>query len=200
VVAATNVPIGYYESVISKDACGKKRLFGFRYLGFLPFSPCPVEMCGSDHLSCQNVPSDLYGMVFKQGVMTFCRLDSIEGTTDLQRDLVGTGSFLVADSPRSKLNALETAVRRSILEEEGIGSDVQAQLLGDAREVTLQVSLEMPEVDADLDQADLVKAIVIHEDVELALESLGDPVPSFNIARDRGVSERVEELPAESVP
>lgn len=36
------VPRGYYESVFWCDECGKKHLFGWRYIGFLPFDSCPV--------------------------------------------------------------------------------------------------------------------------------------------------------------
>ena len=37
-VPARNVPIGFYESIIGLDSRGCKRLYGFRYVGFVPFA------------------------------------------------------------------------------------------------------------------------------------------------------------------
>lgn len=68
-VPAHNVPLGYYEAVIGKNRSGKKQLFGFRYIGFLPFQACPVELCGSATAACDNCM--LYGLTFDSGVMTF---------------------------------------------------------------------------------------------------------------------------------
>ena len=63
-VKATNVPIGYYESVISKGCDGKKRMYGFRYVGFMPYHPCPIESCGVDGTNCQNGLT-VYGLVME---------------------------------------------------------------------------------------------------------------------------------------
>ena len=68
-VPAHNVPLGYYEAVIGKNRHGKKQLFGFRYVGFMPFQACPVELCGSSVAACDNCM--LYGLTFDSGVMTF---------------------------------------------------------------------------------------------------------------------------------
>ncbi|TWT88050.1 hypothetical protein [Neorhodopirellula pilleata] len=81
-VPARNVPIGFYESVVGRDSCNVKRLYGFRYLGFMPFAGCPVEMNGHSHASCQD-PSlcgqhpagSLYGLTFVGGEMVFQSLD-----------------------------------------------------------------------------------------------------------------------------
>lgn len=81
-VPARNVPIGFYESVVGRDSCNVKRLYGFRYLGFMPFAGCPVEMNGHAHASCQD-PSmcgqhpagSLYGLTFVGGEMVFQSLD-----------------------------------------------------------------------------------------------------------------------------
>ncbi|MDA0832105.1 MAG: hypothetical protein O2955_08340 [Planctomycetota bacterium] len=43
VVRATDIPLGYYESVIAVDPCGKKQLYGWRYVGFMPYGGCPVR-------------------------------------------------------------------------------------------------------------------------------------------------------------
>lgn len=75
-VRATNVPLGYYESVIGRDGCGRKRLYGFRYVGFLPFQACPVAMTGADCGNCQS--TEVYGLVFDRGVMTFKSLAQIQ--------------------------------------------------------------------------------------------------------------------------
>jgi hypothetical protein len=71
-VRASNVPIGYYESVIGPDPCsGKKQLFGFRYVGFIPFASCPINPTGGTTGCCADGSMPLYGLVFERGVMTF---------------------------------------------------------------------------------------------------------------------------------
>lgn len=76
-VKATNVPLGYYESVIGRDSCGRKRLYGFRYVGFIPYQSCPISMSGSECGNCQT--TEIYGLVFENGAMVFRQLDRIEG-------------------------------------------------------------------------------------------------------------------------
>jgi len=72
-VPATNVPLGYYESVISRGPDGKKRLYGWRYIGFSPYAYCPQEVAGVDcQTDCQQRP--LFGLVFENGTMTFKEL------------------------------------------------------------------------------------------------------------------------------
>lgn len=178
VVASTNVPIGYYESVISKDACGKKRLYGWRYIGFLPYSTCPIEMCGSQHLACQGVPSELFGIVFEQGVMKFKRLDAIPDGDDETRTAISTGQFVISASTQSKLNALVKAVKKAILQNDGTESDVNAKLADDTMSVELSIKLLGP-IDEDTTRDQFIKDLVSHEDVEIALGDLGDRIPSI---------------------
>lgn len=86
-VRATNVPIGYYESVIGMHG-GKKRLYGWRYVGFFPFAQCPLDMGGVEFNCCDG--ADVYGLVFdKVGenekaefVMTFRCLGRLRGEAD----------------------------------------------------------------------------------------------------------------------
>jgi hypothetical protein len=68
-VPAHNVPLGYYEAVIGRNRQGKKQLYGFRYVGFMPFQECPLELCGSATAPCSS--GMLYGLAFEAGVMTF---------------------------------------------------------------------------------------------------------------------------------
>ncbi len=74
-VPASNVPLGYYEAVIGRNRQGKKQLFGFRYVGFMPFQSCPTELCGSSKACCDD--GMLYGLVFDSGVMKFKVLGEI---------------------------------------------------------------------------------------------------------------------------
>lgn len=74
-VPASNVPIGLYESVVSKGCDGKKRLYGFRYVGFMPYSTCPLESCGSETQSCFD--GQIYGLVFDGKQMAFKLLHGI---------------------------------------------------------------------------------------------------------------------------
>lgn len=178
VVAATNVPIGYYESVISKDTCGKKRLYGWRYVGFLPFTPCPTEMCGTQHLACGSVPSDLFGIVFQNGVMTFKHLDEIAGPCDTTRLPVGTGEFIQSNSSREKMDALVRAIKKAILQNNGREAIVDAALADDAMTVRLNIELLGP-IEQVTTRERFIKSLVSQSDVELALLELGDPIPSI---------------------
>ncbi len=69
VVPATNVPLGLYESVVSMNRDGTKRLYGFRYVGFMPYAPCPIESGGVECHTCYTEP--IYGLVFENGSMVF---------------------------------------------------------------------------------------------------------------------------------
>ena len=77
-VTAKDVPLGYYEAVIGKQ-CGRKHLYGFRYVGFMPFATCPMVACGTPQpYDCMAMQSELFGLVFdKKGVMTFKSLSSL---------------------------------------------------------------------------------------------------------------------------
>lgn len=79
-VRATNVPLGYYESIVSSGHDGKKRLYGFRYVGFMPYSPCPIESCGLECQSCYQ--TEIYGLVFEDAAMVFRPLhDAVDHLT-----------------------------------------------------------------------------------------------------------------------
>lgn len=84
-VSATNVPLGYYEAVISAGADGKKRMYGWRYVGFSPYAYCPQETCGVDcQPDCQH--RELFGLVFENGVMTFKELHSTRHANNMLQD------------------------------------------------------------------------------------------------------------------
>ena len=74
-VRATNVPLGLYESVVSTGSDCKKRLYGFRYVGFMPYASCPQESCGVEQTAC--CAADIYGLVFEAGVMVFRPLGEV---------------------------------------------------------------------------------------------------------------------------
>lgn len=181
VVQATNVPIGYYESVIGANGCGKKRLYGWRYVGFLPYAACPTDMCGSQHLPCSTTPSDLFGLVFRDGAMVFQRLDAIDRDPNTTRRVVQTGDFVTEANTQGKVAALVKAVRRAVLESEGVDCRVRARLVDEAMTVQLDVDLAGP-LGKRTSKESLIKDLVLHEAVEQALRDLGDPIPSFSIA------------------
>ncbi len=104
-VPARNVPIGFYESVVGRDQCGVKRLYGFRYLGFMPFAGCPIEMDGHTHASCQEPsacgqhPSgSMYGLTFAGGEMVFQPLDLMAGTPAVSAVAINEKRATVASS------------------------------------------------------------------------------------------------------
>lgn len=70
-VRATDVPLGYYEAVLGCGSDGRKRLYGFRYLGFLPYETCPTSLRGSGVGYCGDPTMPLYGLTFEGGRMVF---------------------------------------------------------------------------------------------------------------------------------
>ena len=74
-VSGYNVPVGYYEAVLNLGPDGKKRLFGWRYIGFAPFAQCPIEGVGDSSAPCAE--SELYGLVTVGNCMVFRRLSEI---------------------------------------------------------------------------------------------------------------------------
>lgn len=77
-VLGSNVPLGFYEAVVDRDCNGTKRLYGWRYLGFMPFQSCPTDVAGVDCRDC--VASDIYGLVYDQrlNALVFKCLGEIE--------------------------------------------------------------------------------------------------------------------------
>ncbi len=90
VVKSTNVPLGYYEAVINVDSQCKKRLYGWRYVGFAPFNSCPTTVYGEDVAACDDPNGPIYGLVFEQGVMCFKQLNELHNA-DPTRVAVRTG-------------------------------------------------------------------------------------------------------------
>ena len=74
-VCAHDVPIGYYEAIVTKGADGKKRLYGWRYVGFAPFANCPIEMAGSTTDNCQA--TEMFGLVSIGNQMYFKKLNEL---------------------------------------------------------------------------------------------------------------------------
>lgn len=76
-IYAVNIPFGFYEAVIATDPHGRKQLYGWRYVGFMPFQACPVQPCGMNMIDCHD-PTGIYGMVINNdGVMRFERLGDL---------------------------------------------------------------------------------------------------------------------------
>lgn len=74
-VRARNVPLGYYESVWVR-ANRTKRLYGWRYVGFMPFAASPFDAAGAGAQYCQA--DAVYALVFESGVMMFKQLPRVE--------------------------------------------------------------------------------------------------------------------------
>ncbi len=74
-VPAHRVPLGLYESVISYDPQCRKRLYAWRYVGFAPFTQCPMESGGIHQTDCNE---QLYGLVMDaNNVMVFAPLTEL---------------------------------------------------------------------------------------------------------------------------
>ncbi|MBI1325930.1 hypothetical protein GC170_22445 [bacterium] len=126
VVAANNVPIGYYESVF--DTVGtKKYLKGWRYIGFAVNgggSPMGVQqgqpgMPGGPDPNCPQPPppssvnGPLYGLVFFNGVMTFREIGEIAGN-------LMCPTYVMTPKPPGAENNMPDSPRRSgVLDDTG---------------------------------------------------------------------------------
>ncbi len=76
IMADVDLPLGYYESVIVPDSCGRKRLVGWRYVGFVPFQGCPMDgFVGTYPASCD--PTALWSLVYEGNVLRFKRQDIV---------------------------------------------------------------------------------------------------------------------------
>ena len=74
-VEAYDVPLGYYEMVLSPGPDGHRQLYGWRYIGFMPFKQCPVTSGGETCTTC--LEEDLYGLVTIGDKMYFRKLSDI---------------------------------------------------------------------------------------------------------------------------
>ncbi len=79
-IYATNIPFGFYEAVIAEDPCGRKQLYGWRYIGFMPFQTCPTQPCGIQGIDCNGPEQTIYGLVWVDGILQFTALTSIPTT------------------------------------------------------------------------------------------------------------------------
>lgn len=68
-IYATNIPFGFYEAVIARDPYGRKQLYGWRYVGFMPFQACPTDASGMEHVCCDS--TTIYGLVWVDNMLQF---------------------------------------------------------------------------------------------------------------------------------
>ena len=159
VVAATNVPLGYYEAVISKEKHGKKRLYGWRYVGFMPYANCPIESSGVDCQPCDGLP--LYGLGFENGVMTFRVLEQMKiNGAELQAQTMSTAPSI--NSVAAAVLAEQKIVAGMYLIEAGMKGDV------------LHVEITLKKTAVLLDQADLNKKLTAQ--LQSGLKLISPPV------------------------
>ncbi len=135
-VAATDVPIGYYESVIGCGPDGRKRLYGFRYIGFLPYEMCPTTMGGGQKACCGDPMMPLFGLTFEEGRMVFKPLDSIRTESDQARNAAGNSGL--EDIVTSGVHSLREPSYES---EVGVPFDVQSEQGRTALAARLEVEL-----------------------------------------------------------
>lgn len=70
---AKDVPMGLYEAVLGCDNYGCKRLYGWRYVGFIPFAQCPLQGGGGpDPYDCA---CPLWALLWEEDTLTFKRID-----------------------------------------------------------------------------------------------------------------------------
>ena len=71
--AKSNVPLGFYEAVIASDHCGRKHLVGWRYVGFYPYSPCPMSGCAEMQPAACD-PYSVWQLVWDGDGLKFVRM------------------------------------------------------------------------------------------------------------------------------
>jgi hypothetical protein len=96
VIRASNVPLGYYESSVNRGSDGRKRLYGWRYVGFVPYAPCPLTVCGETNVPCECA---IFGLVFEEGVMTFRPLNQVHADHCHVPVATGTSQPIGQDAP-----------------------------------------------------------------------------------------------------
>lgn len=162
-VPSRNVPIGFYESIIGLDARGCKRLYGFRYVGFVPFSACPLNMGGSQSACCDDPNSGLYGLSFVDGQMLFQPLAEMANSPAASATVSNTTSAHAHGADQSNiaavgLPALPLALPLAVEQLRGIEVQLRAHLTsifdsigevralaqGDRIEVRIQVPSSLP--------------------------------------------------------
>ncbi|QDT53014.1 hypothetical protein Pan44_10290 [Caulifigura coniformis] len=74
-VKGYRVPLGLYEAVVSPGPDCRKRLYGWRYVGFMPFSQCPTESGGLCQTNCHA--DVLFGLVSTGDGFEFCSLPDL---------------------------------------------------------------------------------------------------------------------------
>ncbi len=75
-IPARGVPMGLYEAVVGRDDFGRRQLFGWRYIGFMPFAQCPTDGSGGPMLHDCNC--ELWGLVWEDGIMVFSSLGNLQ--------------------------------------------------------------------------------------------------------------------------
>ncbi|TWU37005.1 hypothetical protein [Novipirellula artificiosorum] len=148
-VPAQNVPIGFYESIVGRDPRGCKRLYGFRYVGFLPFSGCPVDMGGSEHFCCGDGYHSLYGLTFQNGQMVFQLLE-VMATTPITAAAVTPNQPTKADDRSLGTSRLTNPEHIDL-----------ARLSIELRTYLKQLDAEVVSVDAEEQSGEVVVRIVV---------------------------------------
>lgn len=105
-VKANNVPLGYYESVITQDQECRKHLCGWRYIGFAPFSPCCMDGC--NEFSSQV----LYGLHVVDNTLTFTPLHDI---ANLKVTATGTPSQNGVIAATEFISKNEVELKKSVV-------------------------------------------------------------------------------------
>ena len=114
-VASRNVPLGFYEAVIGVDPCGAKQLYGWRYVGFMPFNGCPTVPSGLCAANCNDGSLMVYGLVFENQVMVFKSLGEvamIPGSSASYREAASPNGGSEATGAVSRRRSIETSLQK----------------------------------------------------------------------------------------
>jgi len=121
-----DAPFGYYESVFWHDACGKKHLYGWRYIGFMPFNSCPVQACPNIHDAHCDDPDQFWALIPTSGAsLQFIRIGDLKsGKGQSSRNIIPDTESAPpppADAPATAPAPKPAANRRHVEDEVGVG-------------------------------------------------------------------------------
>jgi hypothetical protein len=108
VATPIDVPYGYYESVFWYDNCGKKHLYGWRYVGMI-LSGCPVQACPALHDCYCDDPDEFWALIPGGSGLQFVRIADLK-SGKIKRSMMQSQDAPAppppADAPAAKPSAL----------------------------------------------------------------------------------------------
>ncbi len=198
-VASRNVPLGFYEAVIGCDPCGKKQLYGWRYVGFMPFNGCPTMPSGVCSTNCNDGSLLVYGLVFENQVMVFKSLGEVAMiTTSAASHREEARSDEGETTKAGSLGEVQTAVKTAFERLGHVPDTISVVSMSpDKKSITVQITGDNPQgtFDAVKEALEAAMSILGIESISLEESSPGGgaflspslPAPLRRAAQGRAI-------------